>query len=241
MARAPQARQLDPREFPPEQRKLVEALSSVVTDVGNLFAKGITFDGIRGLSADLQIAAPPNPSPAEFAGNWTAFSPVSYQRTGNRVFLDGIVYGGTYGATPIFTLPLGFHPAQTQVLYAVQSSLFTPAGLLEISTTGEVVAPTVTSVQSGTSAYLSLAGLSFETADAPVSPGAPFPLLVKTPFKPQEAFVTGCWDSVGDPAPLPVLTWGVVLSGTELVLSVLALDGLIPESKYTVRLAVLGF
>ncbi len=240
--RAPQSRRFDPRDYPAEQRKLVSDLSPFVVDVGNFVSDEIKFRATR----DVVLTTPPSAVPGDLATGWVESRAVSYYRDRGRVYLEGVLAGGTYGTDTIFTLPSGFCPAQNQTIAVAQSSLFTPAGVVNIATTGEITAPTVLSVQSGVSTYLSLDGVSFPTSGASVSTGAPFPIAVNVPFEPKQAWVTGCWDVRGDPAPLPTLTWGAVVrangaSGTTNTISVIALDGLEPVAQYTVRLSVLGY
>ncbi len=222
----------------------MDDLNPFLTDVGNLLT-ALTFGNMPNVDKTLAFTVPALlQEPAALAGAWTALTTVGYYKDAGRVWLQGILTGGTYGATPIFTLPAAYWPAETQTLSAAQSSLFEPAGRIAVSVDGEVVAPTITAVQSGVSTYLSLDGLSFPSSDPSlVSPGSPFPFLISTntlggPAK--SLLILSCQDvTSGSPvaAPYPGVAWVPVTGGVQIT----QLVGLLPGRRYKVRFILFPF
>lgn len=244
MANAPQLRRLRAGDYPPDVGRLVDVLNPFLNDVAGALGGGLTDNNMQWVMREVGLTYPATVTAPTLASGWTASTtePVGYWREGSTVFLRGSLSGGTYGSGALFTLPAGYLPAQAGRFAVGQSSVYEGVGNVTISTAGAVVAPEITSVQSGASTYLRLDGISFAVGDSsPVDPGVPFPLTATVPFKPESVFVVGCWNAQGDAADLPGLRWTVVLSGGTYALSVRDFPGLTAGQKYTVRLAVLGF
>ncbi len=244
MGQLPARRRLVASNYPPEQKALVDDLNPFLTDTGNLLT-ALTFGNMPNVDKTLAITVPARlVEPTSLAGAWSALTTIGYYKDAGRVWLQGILTGGTYGTSAIFTLPETYWPAEIQALSAAQSSLFEPAGRVTVSTIGRVIAPTILSVQSGASTYLSLDGLSFPAADpSPVAPGSPFPFLISTnalggPAK--SLLVLSCQDvTSGSPvaAPYPGVAWVPVTGGVQIT----QLAGLLPERRYKVRFIIFPF
>jgi|SRR5581483_4437711 len=86
-----------------------------------------------------------------WGNNLSSQVPMSFYRDSSRVFLDGVVDGGSFG-TRIFTLPDGYRPSRNGIYAVISGGVI---GRVDIGTDGSVVAV------SGNGAYVSLCGLSF--------------------------------------------------------------------------------
>lgn len=254
MARAPQARRIPLDGAPQEVSRVLDLLNPALTDLNIALTGGLTFENMQAFATDLNVAVPSVWTDATLSAGWTKPNPY-YLTTGyakdfdGTVRLRGVLSGGTYSnSTPIFTLPAALAPAAYQLFVVAQSSVFEGPGTVEVRTDGGVYAPVVTSVQSGTSTYLSLDGISFRAGNtAPPPLASPFPLYVDAsslPAGPQSVFAVACTDySSGSaaPAPLPAVGWESAQLGGKRVVKVSYLSGLSPERKYVVRLVVMGF
>ncbi len=238
MARAATLKRLQANDYPPEVRRLVETVnaffastSDAIGTLPNLVVREIT------VTMPAAVAQP------TLSGTWTTlYGTVGYTKTGTTVALQGVLTGGTYGPTALFTLPSAFCPSAERLFPVAQSSaVYTPAGLLQVFPTGEVVAPAVTSVQTGQSVFLSLDGVTFQTSDG--SPQALSTALNVTAG--DLSSVTGvvavaCFDGTsGSPvaAPCPVVGWAPTATGIQIT----SLVGLSPSRRYTIRLVLAAF
>lgn len=245
-ARAPSLRRVDEATLA-DPKRLAQLLTAFFTDTSNALGGALALGNMRVVLYTLDVTMPPRWTTPSLGSGWATFS-ILYNDAGywkdadGRVYLRGGLAGGTYGSTPIFTLPEGYRPEEYVVLPAAQSSVFAPAGQVEIRTNGDVIAAAITSVQSGTSTFLSLEGLSFDASDlSPPTLGTPFPLEVSAGgiTGPLNLVVFGCEDWTGravQPAPYPRPAWGV--SGN--VVRITDLVGLAPERRYKVKIAIFG-
>ncbi len=221
-------------DYPPEQRRLVDAL--------NPFLKSTTAALGRNpqiLVREFTVTMPSISVAATLGGLWVAQTPVGCTKTGNTVRLYGTATGGTYGTTALLNLPEAYAPDVLRLFTVAQSSLYQPAGQIQIFPSGAVVAPVITSVQSGVSTFLSLDGVSFDVGTAASAPGAPFPIALSTGDlkSVQGVEVWACHDvTTGSPvpAPYPALAWEPTAAGINLT----NLVGLVPGRRYTLRLVL---
>lgn len=107
----------------------------------------------------LALEAAPNVVAPTLLGAWVNFGAgyeaAGYTRSVNLIVsLRGLVAAGVIG-TPIFQLPAGFRPANTELFAVVSNSVF---GAVEVRADGNVV-PIV-----GNNASLSLASITFRAA-----------------------------------------------------------------------------
>ncbi len=244
MGQLPARRRLVASKYPPEQKTLVDDLNPFLTDTGNLLT-ALTFGNMPNVDKTLAITMPSVLVQPTLAGAWVASTTVGSYKANGRVWLQGKLTGGTYSdSVAVFNLPSDQWPDEVQYLTARQDSLFTPSGAVNVGVDGKVLAPVILSVQSGTSTYLSLDGLSFPAADpTPSVQGSPFPFLISTnalggPAK--SLLVLSCQDvTSGSPvaAPYPGVAWVPVTGGVQIT----QLAGLLPGRRYKVRFIVFPF
>ncbi len=244
MARASSLTRLQPQDYPEAQSRLVNDLNPFLASINQALGGGLGFENLRQAVREITVTMPADATAPTLAGTWVAQTTVGYVKDVNGIVrLSGVLTGGTYGTTAIFTLPSDFCPAEFKPFPVAQSALSEPQGLLQIFATGEVVAPVVTSVQSGTSTYLSLEGVSFQAADNSAGlPGAPFPITVSRGALAQvrSALVIDCYDwTSGSPvgAPYPSISWQPTAAGISLT----RLVGLSPNRTYKLRLLLFPF
>lgn len=172
-------------------------------------------------------------------------NPAYWRDSQGVVHLRGVATSGTYSnSVPAATLPQSCWPAKASLHAVVQrNATFEPAGIVEIQADGDVMAPVVTSVQTGTSTFLSFDGISFDAADQrPQPPVAPFPILF--PFglasTPKSVIPLSCIDTTDSPqlVACPGVRWDTALNGNTPMLRVLDLVGLMPTRRYRIRLLV---
>jgi hypothetical protein len=254
MARAPQARRIPVEEATGDVARVLSYLNPAMTDLNVALTGGLTFANMQAFATELSVAVPSPWTTATLASGWVKPNPAYatagyYKDFDGTVRLRGVISGGTYSnSTPVFTLPASMAPASSRLFVVAQSSLTEGPGLVEVRSDGGVYAPVVTSIQSGTSTFLSLDGIAFEAGSiAPPPLGSPFPLYVDTttlPSGPLSVFAVACTDySSGSaaPAPLPQVGWNADQLGGRNVVKVSYLAGLLPGRKYVVRLVVMGF
>lgn len=251
MSLAPQRTRVTAEDMA-DPKRAARALSPFLTDATAALNSRLSLKNFPCLDATVTVTMPErwlSPGPI---GGWTkpnpAYASVGYWKDASgTVHLRGVLSGGTYSnVDPIFTLPTAFAPASYVLLSAAQSSLFEPAGIIEVRTDGGIYAPVVTSVQSGTSTFISLDGLSFESADqSPQDPGNPFPILLNPSQLPpgnRVVSVLSCVDTTTgvEAATVPAVRWDVqTYSGVPYV-RILDFVGLLPSHTYRLRVAVLG-
>jgi len=177
-------------------------------------------------------------------GSWLKPSPsynsVSYWKDiGGVVHLRGVLSGGTYSTTPIFTLPAGFRPASNNLFTVAQSSIYEGTGIVEVQADGDVIAPAITSVQTGVSTYLSLDGISFQADDSSPLTTAPLILSRLALGKPAAGCrVLSCRDlTAGAAAAIPALAWEPVDQDTVRINQIF---GLTAGHKYSLTVEILG-
>jgi hypothetical protein len=156
------------------------------------------------------------------------------------VNLRGAAKSGTYGASAIFTLPVGYRPARKVSMSPVQSSVFTPAGQVDVAESGVVTAPTITSVQSGTSDLLVFDNMQFEAADPSPQP-LPAPVTLTNlglGVLPRGLRVLEARDLTGNRGGvMPALAWAPL--GQDAV-QITQVFGLVPGHKYSLRVEIIG-
>lgn len=246
MSRLPQTRRLVASDYESDDvQRLVGALNVFLTDTSDAL-RGLSAENLRCAVRTIDVTMPVRDVSPTLSGGWTGTASFRKDDSG-LVRLAGSLSGGTYGSSAIFTLPAGYRPAANRSFEVVQTSLFTPAGRLNVLTTGEVVAPAVTSVQSGTSSELFLDGVVFLAADErPPVLGTPFPLLLdvsEVREAPNALLVLGCEDWTGGSgvaAPYPDPSWDIVKTGGARQVRLSHLSGLVPGRRYRVRLAALA-
>lgn len=252
MSLAPQRTRIT-REDMANPERAARALSPVLTDVAGALNSRLSLRNVPSLDKTIRVTMPERwLSPGVLSGGWVkpnpAYASVGYWKDASgRVYLRGVLSGGTYSnSEPIFTLPSGFAPAKYALFSAAQSSVFEGAGVIEVRSDGGVYAPIVTSVQSGTSTYISLDGISFEAADlTPQDPGNPFPILLSTGGLPpgqRIVSVASCVDTTTGVAgaTLPSVRWDVATFSGVPYVRLLDLVGLQPSRAYEIRVIVLG-
>lgn len=250
MALPPLLRRMSDRDYPDLPKGFLDSLNPFLIDVGNTLRHGASFDNLNARVVTIDLTYPSRWTAPTLLNSWTNYDTATYDAAGyykgydGRVWLRGVVSAGTYGTNPIFTLPTGYTPAYRQILAAVQSSLFQPAGQVDVLANGNVIATDITSVQSGTSTLLSLDGLSFEASDqtAPTA-GAPFPYFIDTTAdiagSAQAIVALACLDvtsGISVAAPAPRVSW----QGTDGGVSIADLPGLLPDRTYRVTLWIQG-
>lgn len=150
----------------------------------------------------------------------------------------GAVKSGTYGASPIGTLPEGFRPAHTVSVITVQSNAtYTPPGVVSFLTTGDILAASITSVQVGVSTFLGFDGLRpFEAADSAASLETPV-LLTRLGLRKAAtgAQVLACQDlTTGSPAAASIAWTPTGRDGIQIT----RVGGLTPGHRYTLRVEI---
>lgn len=224
-----------------DPEKLLRLLNDFQQQAANVFG-GLPLRVVR----EFEYTAPQRWLDATLENSWVAFggdypSAQYWKDEAGFVHLRGIVKSGTYNsAAAIFTLPIGYRPGFRDTYQVTQSSLFSPAGALDIGTDGKVYAPEITSVQSGTSTYLSFANVEFEAADPSPQPLPAPVLLTNLGFGRQAAGVQvlSCRDLTGNTAGVtPALAWAP--SGQDAV-KITQVFGLVPGHKYTLRVEIVG-
>jgi hypothetical protein len=240
MATAPSTKRFQSQAFPAEQRPLVEALNDVLTSaalaIGTLPAVVIRrFD----------VTMPDDWTTPALSGLWLAQSPVGYRkRPDGSIEFRGVLTGGAHGTTAIFTLPTALRPASLTLLPVAQSSASAPAGLLQVFATGEVVAPVVGSIQSGTSAYFSLDGVQFAAADL-ATPTLARPIQLAAGGLPSVngLLALSCLDvttTTPVAAPIPSVSWSANAPNGVPGVQINALPGLAGGRTYTLTVALVA-
>jgi hypothetical protein len=247
MGRPSSLKRLVAADYPTEQRRLVNDLNPFLSSTSLALGGALTFDNMHAVVREFTVTAPALFTNVTTLGNlWTAlYGPIGYAKSSDgMVTLRGVLTGGTYGSTAIFTLPAAYCPSVTNIFPVAQSSLFEPAGVLQIFPTGEVVAPAVTSVQTGSSTYLSLDGVSFEASDN----SAPTPLSLNLTIGnlPQAGNLTvlSCLDvTSGTPvaAPFPAVAWQPAFVSGSPVAQIRSLVGLGADRRYKIRVVIYAF
>lgn len=224
-------------------------LNPTLSNIATMLAGGLTWTNMSAQVVERDFTMPVSLIPPTLAGLWLALTPTLgiVKGADGRVGLSGQVTGGTYGTTPLFTLPQAYWPARQAKLTTSQSSVFTGPSLVVVNTDGTVVAPIVPGVQSGVSTWLSLDQVVFPALDpTAVLPGAPFPLVVVPQGLqgvPRSVLVLSCLDTTNTPVPVapPLLNWDVAQQGGRQVFRVLNAVGCHPGRSYRVRFVVLAF
>lgn len=249
MSRAPQLRRLTPADAK-DPELLVKLLNPFLTDTGIALTGGLTFANMQAVVVAFTLTMPEAAFEPTLGGAWTASTTVSFQKDASGVVrLAGKIASGTYGASAIFTLPAGYRPFQALAFAADQdNATFTGSGRVTISTAGAVVAPTITSIQTGASIYLSLDGISFPTGTSDREPlPTPFPILLTSAALasgPQSVWVLSCQDvtnNVSIPAAYPQIAWEPAVVDGYPVVKISRLTGLTPGNRYSMRVVICSF
>lgn len=240
---------------PPALRGLRELdtnqMGGFVRDVGNAL-NALTWANMPAVPKVLDVTTTARWTDATLENSWATAT--GYGDPGYRIDSDGVVHlrgaadSGTYGSSAIFTLPAGYRPADPVSFPAAQSNAtFEPSGRVNISTAGVVTAPAITSIQTGTSTFLSFEGISFEAADPSTAEIDPFPLYMRVDSvaeKIQSVLVTSCFDlTSGTPVPaaLPGVAWSLATVNGVPAVRFASMPGLQPERRYKVGVVALGF
>lgn len=256
MATPPRLKRLFPEDFEgvgEPVRRALATLAPFTSDVTDALYGGLTFENMAALVHEFSVLMPDWWTAPTFYSPWDNYAAGTYLPTGfmkdagGRVHLRGMVAGGVYG-NPVFKLPVGFRPAYRSVHPVTQRNKGADhPGQVLVYPNGNVLPPDTFANQTAvTSQYLSLDGVSFESADpTPALPGEPFPLLVDVrslPGRPANLWALSCRDITdrGTPAPLPVVTWEVATVSGNPVVKITNLQGLAPNRKYRVRVVVLA-
>jgi hypothetical protein len=156
-----------------------------------------------------------------------------------RVHLRGLVKDGTVSAVGvIFTLPVGYRPAQAQIFAVDGNSAY---GRLTIQEDGDVIA------EVGSNVHFSLNGVSFDAA-SPAAPesfvGSGWPITLNPAFKDRApvrfCLLTNAEDqTAGAPNTTAYLqpSWFVDAKGNVVIKRI---DGLTPERAYRLSFLLLG-
>lgn len=251
MNQSPQARRIT-AEDAADPARLARALSAFLDDTSRSLASGLSLSSFAALDNTITVTMPDRWLSVGSTGSWakpsTAYYATGYWKDASgTVHLRGTLSNGTYGTTPIFTLPAGFRPAKNTLFSVAQSCpTYQGSGTVEVQSDGDVIAPAITSVQTGTSTYLSLDGISFEAADlSPQAAPAPFPILLSTAGLPagnRVVAIASCVDLTGGDvaATVPAPRWDIaVVSGVPYA-RLLDLVGLQPARQYRLRVIVLA-
>lgn len=128
------------------------------------------------------------------------------------IHLRGSVSDGTYGASRILLLPVGYRPDHDVYCAAYQNNAtYTGPGEVVIDTGGQVFAPDIPSIQTGVSTWLSLDNIAFEAQDMTVQ-SLSTSVAVDTrglAGPPSDVTVVDCWAATHDLTayPLPRIAW----------------------------------
>lgn len=243
MARSPSLRRV------PAGAQITD-LNGFLAQSSNVLRNGLGWSNFAGQRFAFDFTMPSRWTPLTLAGSWVAeagFNEPGYTvAPDGTVRLRGAVSGGAYGTT-IAVLPGGARPSKFLSVPVSQAcALYEPVGVVSVKPTGVIEAPVVTSVQSGTSTFLSLEGITFDAAEpAATVPGSPFPLraILLQGATIGTVFVTGAEDTTGrrvQPAPVASVVWDVATTNGSRVFRVLDFPGLIPGHSYRVRLMALA-
>ena len=235
------------KRFPMEQleeesegvRALAAALSDFAQDTVSALTRALTRgENFAGQEFELTFDSPAawhevdaSGEPA-FQNSWVNYGG-SQETAGFRVGHDGRVYlkgqvkGGTINTT-VFTLPIGYRPANNQEFASLSGS---PAlGWVSVNDDGTVVAN-----GSGTNAYVFLNGINFEPVSGVFQEQSPFPLMMRPTFgrRPRNVWLGDIerLDGGNDVAP-NTLRWRLTADGQVAIRNV---TGLTPSKRYRIR------
>lgn len=228
-------------------------LNPTLAQIANALNGGLSWANMQAQIVTFSVTMPAAYIAPTLTNGWAAagsvgaltYSAPGYRKTADgTVRLCGAVKSGTFGSSPIFTLPQAYWPARDVSEIARQSNATQePVGAIDISPAGLVTAPAIVSFQAGTANLLSLDGISFDAADptpAPLGPPFPITLPVAVPGGiPRSVEVLFCTDQMASaPATPPAVTWS---APTPTLLQITNLAGLLPSRRYLIRLAVRAF
>lgn len=213
-------------------------LNDLATDTSNALRQVLPF-----VFRDITVTINDPSVTATLLNSWVAFggsyaAPGYWKDSENVVHLFGAAKDGTYGASAVLTLPEGYRPAAAESFAVVQTNAtFEPAGRLDVAADGTVTAPAITSVQTGTSTFLSLSGVSFRASGTVATPSIASRLDVNTrglPGSPTAVTVVSCWGTVTtDAKACPSIAWQPQGNFVQIV-DVVGL----PPGTYTLRLLI---
>lgn len=164
----------------PFQEATGKALDKSLTFAQNIQSQQWTVDVVAPSPVWNGIATQGSPAPA-FARSWVQYVDTAYPAVGfrldatGRVYLRGIVSGGTATAGPMFYVPAAYLPAKDFLFTCLSNSAF-GAGVVRVGTASVDFAV-------GSNAYFCLDNVSWEAASASAAPALPtgsgWPLTLK--------------------------------------------------------------